>query len=258
MATITLNGKAVDAEGSMTVLDVARREKVDIPTLCFHEALGPYGACRLCVVEAEGPLLRRSLVAACTLPASEGLVVQTETALVSASRKIIFELLLGRSPDSARLRAMAKRYGVESTRFGSGMSDDCVRCGLCVRVCRDKIGVSAISFAGRGQKRRVTAEFGKLSELCIGCGTCANICPTGAIRLEDRGGERKIFLKDRTIGLFTLVPCRSCGIPYATKKFIDHIAKRVSGQPNTKKSGFCPECERREYAESIIGEHPAY
>lgn len=258
MATIKLNGKSVSTGDTDTVLAVARREGVAIPTLCFHEALGPYGACRLCVVEAEGPVLRRSLVTSCTLPATDGLSVETETALVASTRKIIFELLLGRSPDSPQLRHMAKQYGVESSRFRTGTNDDCVRCGLCVRVCRDKIGVSAISFAGRGQKRRVTAEFGKLSELCIGCGTCANICPTGALRIEDRAGERNIFMQDRTIGKFTLVPCPSCGIPFATRKFLDHIAQRVAAQPNTKTGGRCPECERRHYAEALIGENPAY
>lgn len=258
MVTIKLNGKTVAADDSMTALDAARREGVVIPTLCFHEALGPYGACRLCVVEAEGPLLRRSLVTSCTLPVSEGLAVETETPLITTSRKIIFELLLGRSPDSSALRAMAQKYGVEATRFSSGTSDDCVRCGLCVRICRDKIGVAAISFAGRGQKRRVTAEFGKLSELCIGCGTCANVCPTGAIRLEDRDGERSIFLKGNIIGRFTLVRCASCGAPFATKKFLNHVALRIREQPHTKKSGICPECERKYYAEARVGEFSTY
>lgn len=258
MATIKLNGKLVAADDSMTVLDAARREGVVIPTLCYHEALGPYGACRLCVVEAEGPLLRRSLVTSCTLPASEGLAVETETPLITTSRKIIFELLLGRSPDSPALRAMARKYGVETTRFSSGASDDCVRCGLCVRACRDKIGVAAISFAGRGQKRRVTAEFGKLSDLCLGCGTCANLCPTGAIRLEDKDGERTIFLKGNTIGRFPLVRCASCGAPFTTQKFLDHVAVHVKEQPLTKKSGLCPECERTYYAEARVGEFSTY
>ncbi|MDH4163905.1 MAG: 2Fe-2S iron-sulfur cluster-binding protein [Nitrospirota bacterium] len=257
MATIKVNGKTVTADESMTVLAVARREGIDIPTLCFHEGLGPYGACRLCVVEAESPQLRRSLVTSCTLAVSEGLSVETETPLVAASRRIIFELLLGRTPDSSRLREMAKRYGVETSRFRAAESDDCVRCGLCVRACRDKIGVAAISFAGRGQKRRVTAEFGKLSEACVGCGACANVCPTGAVRLEDKGGERTIFLKNNLIGRFPLVRCGNCGTPYATKQFLDHVASRNSEQPRTKQGGLCPECERAHYAEAIVAEFSA-
>jgi len=257
MVKVKLNGKTVEAGESMTALEVARAAGVDIPTLCRHEALGPYGACRLCVVEAEGPMLRRSLVASCTLPVSEGLTVETETPQVKRARKVIFELLLGRS-ESKKLRELAKRYGVESSRFKAPKVEDCVRCALCVRACRDKIGVSAISFAGRGQKRRVTAEFGKLSDLCIGCGTCANICPTGAIRMEDKDGERSIFLKGNTIGRFTLVRCDSCGAPFATKKFLDHVALRVKEQPRTKKSGICPECERTYYAEAGAGEFLIY
>jgi len=258
MVKMKLNGRAIEAEESKTALEVARSAGVDIPTLCRHEALGPYGACRLCMVEAEGPMLRRSLVASCTLPVSEGLSVETETPAVLRARKVIFELLLGRSPESEKLRELAKRYGVESTRFAAPKTDDCARCALCVRACRDKIGASAISFAGRGQKRRVTAEFGKLSEACIGCGTCANLCPTGAIRMEDKDGERKIFLKDNVIGVFTLVPCHSCGAPHATRKFLDAVSGRTHAQPRTKRTGLCPACARREAAQAIVGEIAAY
>ena len=248
---IKLNGNEIEVECNVTVLEVAKQAGLDIPTLCFHEALGPYGACRLCVVEAEGPMLRRSLVSSCTLTVSEGLSVETETTLVNKSRRIIFELLLGRSPDSKPLIELAKKYGVESSRFPTGQSDDCVRCGLCVRVCRDKIGVSAISFAGRGQKRSVTAEFGKLSEVCIGCGACANICPAGAIKLEDRGDERKIFLWGNIISRQALISCTSCGTPYATQRFIDHVTGHCEVKIDYK---LCPECSRKHYAEALTGE----
>jgi bidirectional [NiFe] hydrogenase diaphorase subunit len=253
MATIKLNGTAVEAEETMTVLDVARREGVEIPTLCHHDALGPYGACRLCVVEAEGPMLRKSLVSSCTLPVTNGLSVETESPAVQKARKIIFELLIGRS-GSQQIRDMAARYGATSSRFIAPETDDCVRCGLCVRVCRDKIGTAAISFAGRGQKRRVTTEFGKLSEACIGCGSCASVCPTGAIRMKDEDGVRTIYLKNNTVGKFTLETCTSCGAPFATKKLIEHVALRTEEQPRTKKSGICPDCARAYYAELIAGE----
>lgn len=253
---IKLNGKEIEVEENVTVLEVARREGLDIPTLCYHEALGPYGACRLCVVEAEGPMLRRLLISSCTLAVSEGLSIETETPLVRKSRKIIFELLLGRSPDSMPLIELARKYGVESTRFSTGQSDDCVRCGLCVRVCRDKIGVSAISFAGRGQKRSVTAEFGKLSDVCIGCGACANICPTGAIKLEDRGDERKIFLWGNIISRQPLIRCGTCGTPYATQRFIDHVRGHCDINALNIKYNLCPECSRDRCAEALTGTFP--
>jgi len=253
MATIKLNGTSVEAAESMTVLEVARREGVEIPTLCHHEATGPYGACRLCVVEAESPMLRKTLVSSCTLPVANGLIVDTESPAVQQARKLIFELLIGRS-ESRQILAMAARYGVTASRFSTKETDDCVRCGLCVRVCRDKMGVAAISFAGRGQKRRVTAEFGQISQTCIGCGSCANVCPTGAIKLRDEDGIRTIFIRNNTVGRFTLVTCSCCGAPYATKPFLEHVAARTEEQPLTKKSGVCPECARIYYATGITGD----
>jgi bidirectional [NiFe] hydrogenase diaphorase subunit len=256
MATIQVNGKSLEAAEATTVLDVARREGIAIPTLCHHEALGPYGACRLCVVEAEGPMLRKTLVSSCTLPVSNGLVVETESPAVKQARKIIFELLIGRS-ESTQIREMAARYGVLTSRFIAKETDDCVRCGLCVRVCRDKMGTSAISFAGRGQKRRVTAEFGQISQTCMGCGSCASVCPTGAIKLKDEDGIRTIFLKNNIIGRFTLVKCTCCGNPFTTKIFQDHVMAHTEEQPHTKKGGVCPDCARTYYATAITGETPS-
>ena len=120
MTTITLNGQTQEVPEGMTVLEAARMAGIDIPTLCHHEALGGYGACRVCVVWAEGPAQRPGLVAACMTPVSNGLAVQTESAAVESARRVIFQLLLGRSPESESLRAIAKHYGVTSTPYGEG------------------------------------------------------------------------------------------------------------------------------------------
>lgn len=259
MIRIKLNGKEVQGDQTKTVLEIALAEGIDIPTLCYHEALGPYGACRLCLVEAEGPTMRRSLVASCTLQIFEGLMVETETPLVQKSRKVVFELLLGRAWDSKPLRDLARKYGVESSRFKTEPSENCVRCGLCIRVCRDKIQASALCFAGRGQKKRVTAEFGKLSESCLGCATCVNLCPTEAILSEDRDGERKIYLKDNTISRLFLVRCQTCGTPYQTQKFLDYVIARTDLQEGLEvERGLCPACVRKHFAEAIQGELTTY
>ncbi len=262
MIKIKLNGAVVEADAGAAVIEVARREGLSIPSLCYHEALGPYGACRLCIVEAEGPTLRRSLTTSCNLKVFEGLTIETETPLVKTSRRVLFELLLAKSPDSKPLTEMAKKFGVTSTRFSTGKHGGCVQCGLCVRACQNAIGVSAITFSGRGQKRHVATAFNRLSEACIGCGACANVCPTGSIKLQDRDGERKLFIRENVISTFELVRCRSCGTAYATRKFLDHAAaKSNTADYSETKDKFCSSCARKKYAEgyseivSMLGRH---
>ncbi len=246
MTTITLNGQTQEVPEGMTVLEAARMAGIDIPTLCHHEALGGYGACRVCVVWAEGPTQRPGLVAACMTAVSNGLAVQTESAAVESARRVIFQLLLGRSPESESLRAIAKHYGVTSTPFGEGAHHDlCVRCGLCVRACKDKIGTAAISFSGRGQSRDVSTEFGALSELCIGCGSCAMVCPTGMIRIEDGDGERAIVRDDLTIARFPLLTCTSCGASMVTQRFMD---RRLQALPDGQSEVLCLDCKRKRMA----------
>jgi NADH dehydrogenase/NADH:ubiquinone oxidoreductase subunit G len=246
---ITINGRRVEAEAGMTVLEAATREGIYIPTLCYHEALEPEGTCRLCLVEVSGSV-RHGIRVSCIQEAQEGLVVETDTERVIKNRRLILELLLGRTPYSKPLLDLAARCGVTSSRFRTGENDDCVRCGRCVRVCRDKIGVHALCWAHRGYHRKVTTDFERLSETCIGCGACAQVCPTGAIRVEDRGDERKIFTWGQVLARFKLERCEHCGTPFAPKRYLDLINERAYKPKGLELINYiCPECyEKKERA----------
>lgn len=252
MIPITLNGRKLEVREDQMVLQVAREQGVDIPTLCYHDALGIHGGCRLCIVEAESPALRKGLMASCSLQVSPGMSVETNSPVVDRARKVIFELLLGRAAESVALQEMAKRFGVTSSRFTTDASEDCVRCGLCVRVCREEIGVAALCFTGRGQKKRVSAEFGQLSQTCIGCGTCANLCPTGAIQVEDVGGWRRVFVGENTISRQPLIQCRHCGVPFQTAKFADYVQAKTDIEGATEiPRDLCSACARTISAEAV-------
>jgi bidirectional [NiFe] hydrogenase diaphorase subunit len=184
MIELTINDKTFEIESGRTILQVARENDIKIPTLCDHQELTPYGSCRLCLVEITGGG-RPSLQASCCFVATDGLQVKTDTERVKKARKIIFELLLARSPDSAQIKSLAAEWGVTETRITLKHKDSsCILCGLCVRACAEVSERDAQSFSGRGVRRKVGTPFGKTSDRCIGCGACAYLCPTRRINIE--------------------------------------------------------------------------
>lgn len=181
MPTLTVNGQEVEVAPGATVLDAAKACGLEVPTLCHHRGVPSAGACRVCVVEATSKG-RTRLVASCAYLAEDGLAVETETERVASSRRMTLELLLARCPESEVVREMARGFGVETARFETENKDEqCVMCGLCVRVCNQVIGAGSTCFAGRGQAREVSTPYKELSDVCIGCGACALVCPTGCI-----------------------------------------------------------------------------
>ena len=190
------------------VLEVARNNGIDIPSLCYCENLSIYGGCRLCLVENE----RGAMDAACSMQPKNGLVVNTHTEKVLESRRTTLQLLMSShraqcltcdKSGKCKLQDYAKRYGVDDTRFGANTycrepkdessksivrdPSKCILCGLCVRMCAEVQNIGAIDFTQRGKKAYVAPGFGKtLAETsCVGCGQCAAVCPTGAITIKN-------------------------------------------------------------------------
>ena len=206
MQTFTIDGRSVRFNEGQTVLEAARAAGIDIPTLCYHEALAPFGGCRMCVVELGTPRGPR-VVAACTHPAEEGAEVTTESDNLRRLRQVAAQLLLARAGHVSSIRQLAESVGVTSTPY-TLPTDACVLCARCVRACREIVGVGAISMAHRGSERTVTPPFRISSADCIECATCVFVCPTGAIKLSD------ITDRNRTVhewsSDYTRGSCRLC------------------------------------------------
>ena len=181
MIIFHINDRKVEAREGWTVLETARQYGIDIPTLCYHEAVSPSGACRLCMVELrEGDWSK--LVASCIYPVAEGLQVYTETDRVSNVRRWVLEMLIASCPASPEVRALAKRYNVTETRFPIHHPDEtCTVCGLCSRVCEEIVGLAAIATIERGVHKKVGAPFLRPTDVCVACGCCVTVCPTGAM-----------------------------------------------------------------------------
>ena len=175
MVKVILDGQSVQAEEGWTILDTARYYGIEIPTLCYVEGLSAFSACRICIVELKRGE-RSRLVASCSFPVEEGIVVKTNSERVRKARNVIIELMLAETPNSRTLQCLASKYGVTEVRF-KGEDRNCILCGLCVRMCDEQMQGGAIAFAKRGIEREVSMPFHKTPEACRDCGACLYICP---------------------------------------------------------------------------------
>ena len=190
MINLTINGLKVSVEEGSTVLEAAQYLGFPIPTLCHMEGLSPYGACRLCVVEiGEGE--KSKLVSSCTYPVEEGLTVRTASERVLRARKMVIELLLASCPQSKTVQDLASKYAVRRQRFKQE-HEDCILCGLCVRMCEEQMMAKAIGFRGRGENRSIGTPFDIKSDVCRFCGGCIYVCPACQLRCTYNEPEKAI------------------------------------------------------------------
>ena len=224
----TINGVGVESAAGANVLDTARRYGFEIPSLCHHEAVVPYGACRLCLVEiTKGG--RKKLTTCCNYEVLEGISVVTDSPAIRQHRAMVLELILAEAPDAEPVRELAKQYGVDTSRFakaaGAGTAEkrDCILCGLCVRVCSEIVEVNALTFNGRGDQKGVGAPYLEQPQNCIACGACAWACPTNCIGFVEEGGMRKVVKWKRELPMAK----DENGRPFAPVFQLTHFKQRA-------------------------------
>ncbi len=239
MITFKIDGREFTAQDGQTILQIAKDNGIEIPTLCHNEAIEPYGACRLCIVEIfKGQ--RSKIVTSCLYPIEQGLEVKTNSPRVLSNRKMLLELLLARCSKNRVINELASRVGIEQPVIRPKYleDNDCIVCGLCVRTCEQVVGVSAISLVNRGITKEPASPFLEPATDCIGCGSCYYVCPTDAIKMEDKDGVRRIYNWKVE---FKLQKCKVCGNYWAPERQLAYIREKW-GLPEDF-FDVCPTCK---------------
>ena len=205
VVTLKIDGHDIGAREDETILNAATDNGVRIPTLCYHEGLSAWGACRLCMVEVEGS---HKLLSACTTRVAEGMQVNTQSDRLKRYRRTILELLFAErnhvcsvcvSNGHCELQELARECGMDHVRvpyrnspYEIDSSHDlfrvdhnrCVLCTRCVRVCDEIEGAHTWDVMGRGVECQVITDLNEPwgeSDSCTSCGKCVQVCPTGAL-----------------------------------------------------------------------------
>jgi formate dehydrogenase major subunit len=249
MVQLTINGKQIEAPEGTTVLSAAKQAGIEIPTLCAHKELTPFGGCRLCIVEVQG---FRVPIASCTLPVNNGMVITTETEALKKSRKFILSMLFSErnhfcpfcqvSGGDCDLQNAAykedmthwpmqpgwNKFPVDSTHPYFVLDNNrCILCRRCVRACGELVGNFTLTMAERGASTLVVADTNRpLGESsCIKCGTCVQVCPTGALidRTSAYQGHEQAMTTIKSV-------CTGCAVGCGVKLIVhDNRIVRIEG-----------------------------
>lgn len=232
---IKINGKECECEKGEFLLQIARRNGIEIPTLCHHDSLAGQGSCRLCICEVfeRG---RGKVVVSCVYPVERECELETDNEKIRRQRGMILALLRARAPESPEIAALCEKYDAPVfDRFVTLDKEKCVLCGLCAKACAE-LGAGAISTVNRGVIKAVSTPFDEPSKTCVGCGSCARVCPTGAIRIKEDYNIRTIWGKD-----FELVHCEECGKVIGTKEELELAAAKSGEEVRT----VCDDCRKK-------------
>ncbi|OGI26546.1 MAG: formate dehydrogenase subunit alpha [Candidatus Melainabacteria bacterium RIFOXYA12_FULL_32_12] len=233
--TIYIDGKEIKAQKGENLLNVALKNGISIPNLCYHKNLSPTGACRMCIVKVEG---MRGYMASCTVNINDGMKITAFDDELEQVRKTTLEMLLSNHNDDCinctrdgdcELQDLAFRYDlgksqrtlkslVENTECYNDLSSPvldydaskCIQCERCVKACYEMQGKGVLSLAGRGINTHINAGWQewKTSE-CDGCGQCVQSCPTGAIVQKPISGIR---VRKKDIEKKVTTTCPYCGV----------------------------------------------
>ena len=205
--SIKINGSEYLANTDETILDVSKRNGIEIPHLCFKEGMRPDGNCRVCVVEIEG---ERALQPSCIRKVTDGMIINTENSRVIHSQKVVIELLRSdvsseQYDPNSELTHWADKLQVETVRFPSKIQnkhdfshpaiavnlDACIQCTRCVRACREEQVNDVIGYAKRGISSEIIFDLDDPmgTSTCVGCGECVQACPTGALMPSKEVGQ---------------------------------------------------------------------
>jgi formate dehydrogenase major subunit len=213
MVKLTIDGKEVQAEKGDTIYSVAKKAGIKIPALCYFEGQKPQGACRICLVEVEGA---RGLMAACSTPVTENMVVKTSSEKIIRARRLVLELLLSEGDHDCitceengdcELQDLAYEYGVNNTdlaykgekcerilddsnRFFIRDSSRCILCNKCVLACNNRGGHGILFKNDRGFTSNIASDDCSLADSgCVMCGECIQACPVGALYEKKKVGK---------------------------------------------------------------------